>query len=159
MKMNSLKEIQDFIENIAKTEIQKVQIKTDNFEINVQLKPEYNINNGQILMNPQISSPHINQNIPKQEYLEPIKEQSSQNENLIKIKSPMVGTFYRKPSPDKPAFVEKGQTIKKGDVVCIIEAMKLFNEIESEIEGVIVDVLVNDASPVEFDQVLFLVKP
>ncbi len=157
--MNSLKEIQDFIENIAKTEIQKVQIKTDNFEINVQLKPEYNINNGQILMNPQISSPHINQNIPKQEYLEPIKEQSSQNENLIKIKSPMVGTFYRKPSPDKPAFVEKGQTIKKGDVVCIIEAMKLFNEIESEIEGVIVDVLVNDASPVEFDQVLFLVKP
>lgn len=77
----------------------------------------------------------------------------------ITIKSPMIGTFYRKPAPDKPAFVEVGKSISKGDVVCVIEAMKLFNEIESEVSGKIVKVLVDDASPVEFDQPLFLVDP
>lgn len=77
----------------------------------------------------------------------------------ITIKSPIIGTFYRKPSPDKPLFVEVGQTIQEGDVLCIIEAMKLFNEIESEVSGKIVKVLVDDSSPVEFDQPLFLVDP
>lgn len=77
----------------------------------------------------------------------------------ITIKSPIIGTFYRKPSPDKPMFVEVGSTIKAGDTVCVIEAMKLFNEIESEVSGKIVKVLVEDASPVEFDQPLFLVDP
>ena len=75
------------------------------------------------------------------------------------IKSPIVGTFYRKPAPDKPAFVEVGASIGQGDVVCVIEAMKLFNEIESEVSGKIVKVLVDDSSPVEFDQPLFLVDP
>ena len=78
---------------------------------------------------------------------------------LIEIKSPMIGTFYRSAGPDKPPFVEVGQSIKPGDKVCIIEAMKLFNEIESEISGTIVKVLVNDSSPIEYDQPLFLVEP
>jgi len=80
-------------------------------------------------------------------------------DNLITIKSPMIGTFYRRPSPDKPIFAEIGTEVAPGKVVCIIEAMKLFNEIESEISGTIVKVLVDDASPVEYDQPLFLVEP
>ena len=80
-------------------------------------------------------------------------------DNLITIKSPMIGTFYRRPSPDKPLLVDIGTEVAAGKVVCIIEAMKLFNEIESEISGTIVKVLVEDASPVEFDQPLFLVEP
>ncbi len=79
--------------------------------------------------------------------------------NLLTIKSPMIGTFYRRPSPDKPIFVEVGDEVSPGAVVCIIEAMKLFNEIESEVKGKIVKVLVEDASPVEYDQPLFLVEP
>jgi len=80
-------------------------------------------------------------------------------DNLVTIKSPMIGTFYRRPSPDKPLLAEVGTEIAPGKVVCIIEAMKLFNEIESEIKGTIVKVLVDDASPVEYDQPLFLVEP
>ena len=79
--------------------------------------------------------------------------------NLVTIKSPMIGTFYRKSSPDKPNLVEVGAEVAPGSVVCIIEAMKLFNEIESEVKGKIVKVLVDDASPVEYDQPLFLVEP
>ena len=81
------------------------------------------------------------------------------NSKYVTIKSPMIGTFYRKPSPDKPVFVEVGSTIQKGDVLCVVEAMKLFNEIEAEITGKIVKILVDDMSPVEFDQPLFLVDP
>jgi acetyl-CoA carboxylase biotin carboxyl carrier protein len=80
-------------------------------------------------------------------------------DNLITIKSPMIGTFYRRASPDKPLLAEEGTEVSAGKVVCIIEAMKLFNEIESEVKGTIVKVLVEDASPVEFDQPLFLVQP
>ncbi|MGV3656705.1 MAG: acetyl-CoA carboxylase biotin carboxyl carrier protein [Chitinophagaceae bacterium] len=79
--------------------------------------------------------------------------------NLITIKSPMIGTFYRRPSPDKPNFIEVGDNVEPGKVVCIIEAMKLFNEIESEIKGKVVKILVEDSSPVEYDQPLFLVEP
>ena len=84
---------------------------------------------------------------------------ADENSKYITVKSPIIGTFYRKPSPDKPLFVEVGQTIAEGDVLCIIEAMKLFNEIESEVSGKIVKILVDDSSPVEFDQPLFLVDP
>lgn len=84
---------------------------------------------------------------------------SSKADNLVTIKSPMIGTFYRRQSPDKPILVEVGTEITPGKVVCIIEAMKLFNEIESEINGTIVKILVEDASPVEYDQPLFLVEP
>ena len=80
-------------------------------------------------------------------------------DNYITVKSPIIGTFYRKPSPDKPVFAEVGQQINEGDVLCVIEAMKLFNEIESEVSGKIVKVLVDDSSPVEFEQPLFLIDP
>ena len=84
---------------------------------------------------------------------------SDEDSKYVVIKSPIIGTFYRKPSPDKPLFVEVGSSINEGDTVCIIEAMKLFNEIESEVSGKIVKVLVDDGTPVEFDQPLFLVDP
>jgi acetyl-CoA carboxylase biotin carboxyl carrier protein len=84
---------------------------------------------------------------------------ADENSKYITIKSPMIGTFYRKPAPDKPSFIEVGSSIAKGDVLCVVEAMKLFNEIEAEISGKIVKILVDDMSPVEFDQPLFLVDP
>jgi acetyl-CoA carboxylase biotin carboxyl carrier protein len=84
---------------------------------------------------------------------------STKDDNLLVVKSPMIGTFYRRPGPDKPIFAEVGDEIGVGKVLCIIEAMKLFNEIESEVAGRIVKILVEDASPVEYDQPLFLVDP
>ena len=92
---------------------------------------------------------------PKQD----AKENADEDANLVPLKSPMVGTFYRSSSPDKPPFVKVGDSIEKGDNVCIIEAMKLFNEIESDVKGKIVKVLVEDSSPVEYDQPLFLIDP
>ena len=89
----------------------------------------------------------------------PTKSEPAASSNTITIKSPMIGTFYRRPAPDKPNFVEVGDEVAPGKVVCIIEAMKLFNEIESEVKGKIVKVLVEDATPVEYDQPLFLVDP
>jgi len=89
----------------------------------------------------------------------PASAQAAATDNLITIKSPMIGTFYRRAAPDKPLLAEEGTEVSQGKVVCIIEAMKLFNEIESEVKGTIVKVLVEDASPVEFDQPLFLVQP
>jgi acetyl-CoA carboxylase biotin carboxyl carrier protein len=89
----------------------------------------------------------------------PAPAPAAKADNLITVKSPMIGTFYRRPSPDKPILAEVGTEITPGKVVCIIEAMKLFNEIESEVKGTIVKVLVEDASPVEYDQPLFLVEP
>jgi acetyl-CoA carboxylase biotin carboxyl carrier protein len=86
-------------------------------------------------------------------------KQEAASSNTITIKSPMIGTFYRRSSPDKPILVEVGDEVSPGKVVCIIEAMKLFNEIESEVKGKIVKILVEDASPVEYDQPLFLVEP
>ena len=90
---------------------------------------------------------------------ETTKEVSATASNTITVRSPMIGTFYRKAGPDKPNFVEVGDEINPGKVVCIIEAMKLFNEIESEVKGKVVKILVEDASPVEYDQPLFLVEP
>ena len=84
---------------------------------------------------------------------------NEEDSKLITVKSPIIGTFYRKPAPDKPVFVEVGDTVSEGSVLCVIEAMKLFNEIESEVSGKIVKILVDDSSPVEFDQPLFLVDP
>ena len=104
--------------------------------------------------------PSVPVSIPTPDTIEPTPEASTDDEsNLITITSPIIGTFYRKPSPDKPTFVEVGDTVSEGTVLCVIEAMKLFNDIESEISGKIVKILVDDSSPVEFDQPLFLVDP
>jgi acetyl-CoA carboxylase biotin carboxyl carrier protein len=89
----------------------------------------------------------------------PVAPAANENANLITIKSPMIGTFYRSGSPDKPSFVNVGDKIGPGNVLCVIEAMKLFNEIESEVSGKIVKILVDNASPIEYDQPLFLVEP
>ena len=97
---------------------------------------------------------------PTPDNIDPTPKPPADDEsNLITITSPIIGTFYRKPSPDKPTFVEVGDTISEGTVLCVIEAMKLFNDIESEVSGKIVKILVDDSSPVEFDQPLFLVDP
>ena len=90
---------------------------------------------------------------------EPASEPAEDTSNYVEIKSPMIGTFYRRPSPDKPNFVEVGTEVKQGDVICIIEAMKLFNEIEAEVTGKVVKTLVDDSTPVEYDQPLFVIDP
>ena len=95
----------------------------------------------------------------QKENISNIQPEKVENDNHIVIKSPIIGTFYRKPSPDKPSFVEIGKSIAEGDVLCVIEAMKLFNEIESEVSGKIVKILVEDQSPVQFDQPLFIIDP
>ena len=109
---------------------------------------------------PQMQQPQQQAPAPQQETQSSGADKAAQEESkYITVKSPIIGTFYRKPSPDKGPFVEVGDSIKEGDVLCVIEAMKLFNEIESEVTGKIVKVLVDDSSPVEFDQPLFLVDP
>jgi acetyl-CoA carboxylase biotin carboxyl carrier protein len=91
--------------------------------------------------------------------IQPAESQESKTKNLVEIKAPIVGTFYRSPSPDAASFVEAGQEIEIGQVVCIIEAMKLMNEIKSEVRGKVVDILVENADPIEFGQILFLIEP
>jgi len=105
-------------------------------------------------------SPKLHSEATEQSVSKTAESTSTQNDKkLLEIKSPMVGTFYRAPGPDKPQFAKIGDKVDVGTTVCIIEAMKLFNEIESEVKGTIVKVMVEDASPVEYDQVLFLVEP
>jgi acetyl-CoA carboxylase biotin carboxyl carrier protein len=154
--MPNLKEIQDFLKSLAKTDLHKVKIKTDEIELTVQLKPDVNITSA-----PQTIAPQVSCQTPQPVVHPEVSEleiKSNNDDGLLTIKSTMVGTFYRKPSPDKPNFVEIGQKINNGDVICIIEAMKLFNEIESEISGEVVEILISDGTPIEFDQPLFLVK-
>ena len=158
-----LKEIQNLIKFVAKSGASEVKLEMDDIKITIRTghedKSEPMTYVQQVPMNtsvaqPQPATPPV-QAEPKQETAEPAKDDSK----YITIKSPIIGTFYRKPSPDKPVFVEVGSTIAEGNVLCVIEAMKLFNEIESEVSGKIVKILVDDASPVEFDQPLFLVDP
>ncbi len=163
--MASLKEIQDFLKNISKMDLYKVKIESDEIKITVQLKPEVQAYTEVVTKQPVRQQVEVSSSVPAQQSVpegDTTTEQQKSNSNkgdLLTIKSPLVGTFYRKPSPDKPPFVEVGQKIKKGDTVCIIEAMKIFNEIDSDYDGEIVEILVDDATPVEFDQPLFLVKP
>jgi acetyl-CoA carboxylase biotin carboxyl carrier protein len=156
------KQIQDLIKVINKSNIGELTIEQKDFKITIKQKEDHVISVA--------SSPAPVQMIPSNpvQYQQAPALPSSQaenvapaikDENLVTIKSPMIGTFYRKPSPDKPLFVEVGSEVNVGKVVCIIEAMKLFNEIESEVSGKIVKILVEDATPVEYDQPLFLVDP
>ena len=156
-----LKEIQNLIKFVANSGVAEVKLEMDDVKITIRTTLEGNVTEttyvqqvpaqGQLqqALAPQVAAPAA-----------PVVEAPATEESkYVTIKSPIIGTFYRKPSPDKAVFVEVGNTIGKGDVLCVIEAMKLFNEIESEISGKIVKILVDDMSPVEFDQPLFLVDP
>jgi acetyl-CoA carboxylase biotin carboxyl carrier protein len=160
MKMN-IKEIQDLIKFVSKSGVSEVEIEQKDFKITIKT-PVGGASMAMAAMAPvampmPVAAP-IAAPAPAAAAPAPVAA-PAQDANLIEIKSPMIGTFYRSAGPDKPPFVEVGQTIKPGDKVCIIEAMKLFNEIESEISGTIVKVLVNDSTPIEYDQPLFLVEP
>jgi acetyl-CoA carboxylase biotin carboxyl carrier protein len=155
-----IKEIQSLIKFVAKSGASEVKLETDDIKITIRTGPASmgaeTTYVQQIPMQAQPVTP------PATQAAQPAAEapeEKGEDSKYITIKSPIIGTFYRKPSPDKPAFVEVGDTISKGDVLCVIEAMKLFNDIESEVSGKIVKVLVEDSSPVEFDQPLFLVDP
>ena len=155
-----LKEIQNLIKFVAKSVASEVKLEMDDIKITIKTGSDSETTIVQQVpvqtQMPQAVAPAQVASTPTQEAPTPAAEDDSK---YITIKSPIIGTFYRKPSPDKPLFVEVGQTIGEGDVLCIIEAMKLFNEIESEVSGKIVKILVDDSSPVEFDQPLFLVDP
>lgn len=148
------KEIQDLINFISNTGLEEVNIETDQFKLKV--KRSTNMLSSAPISTPLASIPPVPLPVAA-----PIAASDApvNQENLITIKSPMIGTFYRSTSPEVPPFVTVGDVITVGKAVCIVEAMKLFNEIESEVSGKIVDVLVEDAQPVEFDQSLFLVDP
>jgi acetyl-CoA carboxylase biotin carboxyl carrier protein len=157
-----LKEIQNLIKFVSNSGVAEVKLETGDIKITIRTTLEGN-------------SPDITyvQQAPMQQALPqaapvapvaqtpatPVAPVADENAKYVTIKSPMIGTFYRKPAPDKPSFIEVGSSIGKGDVLCVVEAMKLFNEIEAEISGKIVKILVDDMSPVEFDQPLFLVDP
>ncbi len=167
------KELKEFIKSIAKSGVSEVEIKTEEMKLVIKVCPESNredatrtiiqqipypspLTTGTILQQPiQTLQTNIQEPVSA-----PNKEEKAANDaHYVTIKSPMVGTFYRKPSPDKAYFVNVGDMVNENTVVCIIEAMKLFNEIEAEVSGKIVKILVDDASPVEFEQPLFLVDP
>jgi len=156
------KQIQDLIKVINKSNIGELTIEEGDFKITIKQKEDKFITVGSDQAPVQMMP-----SMPAQQYMAPAASAapeekpapSAKEENLVTIKSPMIGTFYRKPSPDKPLFVEVGDDVQVGKVVCIIEAMKLFNEIESEVAGKVVKILVEDATPVEYDQPLFLVDP
>ncbi|HLO73987.1 MAG TPA: acetyl-CoA carboxylase biotin carboxyl carrier protein [Flavobacterium sp.] len=158
-----IREIQNLIKFVAKSGATEVKLEMDDFKITIKTTAEGTESTTtyvqqmpmaaapQMLAPQVVSSPAVSDTVSA--------PASDDNSKYITVKSPIIGTFYRKPAPDKPVFVEVGSSIGKGDVLCVIEAMKLFNEIESEVSGKIVKVLVDDSSPVEFDQPLFLVDP
>lgn len=158
-----IKEIRDLIDFISQSELNEVNIETTDFKISVKKSPDINVNSGDIKI-PQPSSVTSLPNSALQAEKTTVGESSTEviaevKSNLKEVRSPMIGTFYRAANPESPSFVEIGDHIKTGQTVCIIEAMKLFNEIEAEFSGAIVEILVENATPVEFDQPLFLVDP
>ena len=156
------KQIQELIRLINKSNIGELTIEEKGFKVTIKQKQD---NIQQVMAAPVYAQAPAQVAAPAQvpatngAAAEKAKAAEVAASNLITIKSPMIGTFYRRSSPDKPLFAEVGEEVTPGKVVCIIEAMKLFNEIESEVKGKIVKVLVEDASPVEYDQPLFLVEP
>ena len=157
------KQLQELIRIVSRSNIGEITIEEKGYKVTIKQKadpalsmpvPVYT----QIAAPVPLPAPAV---LPVASALAPEKQKAVEAapSNLLTIKSPMIGTFYRSPSPDKPSFINIGDEITSGKVVCIIEAMKLFNEIESEVSGKIVKVMVEDASPVEYDQPLFLVEP
>ena len=162
-----LKEIQNLIKFVAKSGASEVKLEMDDVKITIKTGSDDNRETTILQQVPMHAAPQMQQPVqqqaPQQQENQPSQsggaDAGQDDKGYITIKSPIIGTFYRKPSPDKEPFVEVGDSVKVGDVLCVIEAMKLFNEIESEVSGKIVKVLVDDSSPVEFDQPLFLVDP
>lgn len=157
-----IKDIQNLIKFVSKAEVSEVKYKTKDFEITIKTPlggSEVNYMQQPAVYHtaPQQAAPAAQASAPVANT--PAADAVSDDSKFVTIKSPMIGTFYRKPSPDKDVFVNVGDEVSNGKVVCVIEAMKLFNQIESEVSGKIVKILVDDASPVEYDQPLFLVDP
>ena len=158
-------EIKDLIKLVSKTGLGKVKIEKEDFQITISGNKNGKAEQPIIVQSPQatmmaapaavpaVPAPNSAPEAPKE------KPAKSEDDNLVTVNSPMIGTFYRSSGPDKDAFVNVGSTFNVGDKLCIIEAMKTFNEIEAEISGKIVKVLVDDASPVDYDQPLFMVEP
>ncbi|MGG7033932.1 MAG: acetyl-CoA carboxylase biotin carboxyl carrier protein [Flavobacterium sp.] len=156
-----LKEIQNLIKFVANSGVAEVKLEMDDVKVTIRTTVEGSAQEITYVQQapvahalPQVAAPVAAAPAPVA-----AAPAADDNSKYITVKSPIIGTFYRKPSPDKAPFVEVGASISKGDVLCVIEAMKLFNEIESEVSGKIVKILVDDMSPVEFDQPLFLVDP
>jgi acetyl-CoA carboxylase biotin carboxyl carrier protein len=152
----NLNEIQDLIKFVAKSGVTEVEIEQKDFKITIKSEKQKADAPIYVQATAPVAAPAPAAPVAPTAAPAPA---ASEEDKYIVVKSPMIGTFYRSAGPDKDAFVSVGQTINKGDTVCIIEAMKLFNEIESELSGKIVKVLVDDATPVEYDQPLFLVDP
>ena len=165
----NIKEVQDLIKFVAKSGVSEVEIEQKDFKITIKSegkKKDKKDNEIYIQAPPQpqhiITPSVVSSPSPQPKVVEtntPPDNQSGDDSKYLTIKSPMIGTFYRSSGPDKEPFVSVGDNIADGDTICIIEAMKLFNEIEAEVKGKIVKVLVDDATPVEYDQPLFLVDP
>ena len=161
-------EIQELIKLVNKSNLTEFKLKDKDFEVLIRTEKYHKGAQQTIVSGPQMmpafqqpsaAAAAVNQSVQKaDESAGSSVPEAPKGKNVVEIKSPIVGTFYRSSGPDKPVFTKVGDQVKQGDVVCIIEAMKLFNEIESDISGTIVKVLVEDASPVEYDQVLFLVE-
>ncbi len=165
------KEITDLIKLVSKSNLIQFKLKKDDFEITILTDKHGKSRQEEgatttvpapvsapvVPAAPVVTAPPADVSVPKSAQ-EDSAAAEAPSDDYKEIRSPMVGTFYRSPSPDKPPYIKVGDSIEAGDVVCIVEAMKLFNEIESEISGKIVKVLAEDASPVEYDQVLFLVE-
>ena len=164
-----LKQIQDLIKFVSKSGVEEVELEKGNFKITIKtkVKSDNDIPAQQVIYaQPNHMMPPAVAPLPQQPVAPPAAAPATApaateaaSSNTIEIKAPMIGTFYRSSGPDKEPFVKVGDKIEKGQVVCIIEAMKLFNEIESEVSGTIVKVLMDDSSPVEYDQALFVVEP
>ncbi len=157
----NFKELTELIKLIDKSDLAEFQYKTDQVDIKIRNNKYYKNATQITAVAPMVSAPQVAAPAPAPVAAAPSSPAPAPaaDVKLLEVKSPMVGTFYRSPGPDKPPFVQVGDNIAAGSPVCIIEAMKLFNEIESEVTGKIVKVMVEDATPVEYDQVLFLVEP
>lgn len=151
------KEIQDIINFIKKTDLDDVSIETENYKIRVK-KNSSSISEKVVHKSEKPLKVDKKETVIQNEQVEIKTEKETPNNNII-IKSPMIGTFYQSPNPESNPFISEGDAIKPGQTICIIEAMKLFNEIESEVSGKVIKVLANDTSPVEFDQPLFEIDP
>jgi len=161
----NIKDIQNLIKFVAKSGASEVKLEMEDVKITIRTgEVKHRTETIMQQMPMAVAMPQQVAAVPEVNITKPLESETTvvktdNNSKFITIKSPIIGTFYRKPSPDKPVFANVGDMVSVGDTVCIIEAMKLFNEIESEVSGKIVKVLVDDESPVEFDQPLFLVDP